>query len=245
MVSSPISILGLSCPSGVSGQCYCNQNYAPVGKVICQRLPAHRGERLSRDLVSTGPPAQALYHCPRACQGAIRLPFVLTPEGAASPFDLRFRFCYPGHTKAAAPRGRCLASRFTPTRESAGRVQPPFPGSKGCPLDPPRTLLGGSGGKKNAHVPRGGSRGRACLPPTDGPRRVPLPTSPSPSAILTSHPSEATQCAANLTSPKQPCPIDAPAPCCARFALFRPHFAPFPRSASPSLRFRPPIAKNN
>jgi len=40
-----------------------------------------------------------------------------------------------------------------------------------------------------------------------------------------------------LTSPIA-VPLDAPAPCCAHFALFRPHFAPSSRFASPSPRFR-------
>jgi hypothetical protein len=68
-------------------------------------------------------------------------------------------------------------------RESAGRAEPSLPGSKGCPLDLPKTLLGGLGGKKTPMF-RGAAAGEGVGMLAAGRESVPHPSSTSPLDLL-------------------------------------------------------------
>ena len=78
-----------------------------------------------------------------------------------------------------------------PRRESAGRASPSLPGSKGCPLDHSKTLLGGPGGK--ACPPKAGrtpmfpaAAARAWAGPPQTGDCMPHPPSRSPPKLLSS-----------------------------------------------------------
>ena len=76
-----------------------------------------------------------------------------------------------------------------------------MPGSKGCPLDLPNTLLGGrSRGKKNAHVPSGGRSGMsaAAFP------SLPEASAPSDDGSSGTRPSFATRYALKPSRPSRP-----------------------------------------
>ena len=137
-------------------------------------LPGSKGCPLisQERLCSAGRVGRMNAKFPRAAAGRSGLP-AARAHGATTPFDFslrpaillmqRRRLTRPPLT-LATPAGRVQRRRRKGDR-------PPCRGSKACPLDLPRTLLGGSGGKKNANVPGSGS-GRAGR---QAPRVRPVP----------------------------------------------------------------------
>ena len=105
-------------------------------------------------------------------------PWAASPRGATIPFDFSFRPAILLMQRCRLPR--LPLSIGDPRRESAGRASPSLPGSKGCPLDPQETLLGGSGGK--ACPPQAVQS--ALMPQAAARRRVPQSPSTSLSDLL-------------------------------------------------------------